>query len=104
MTTIVHELVINALDYGALPVDGGTIRIRWALVDRTDVTWLSFEWTEHDGPAPDASPNVRRCGFGTETIERGVADKLDGSGRLEIGPTGARCHIEFPLKETRQRP
>jgi two-component sensor histidine kinase len=52
----------------------------------------------------DASANVRRRGFGTEMIERKVADELNGSGRLELGRNGARCHIEFPLGDTRGRP
>jgi signal transduction histidine kinase/PAS domain-containing protein len=104
MTMIVHELVVNALEYGALSADGGVVTIRWARVDRSGATWLCFDWTEHGGPVLDASANVRRRGFGTEMIERKVADELNGSGRLEIGRNGARCHIEFPLGDTRGRP
>jgi two-component sensor histidine kinase len=56
-TLIVHELVTNALKYGALSLPYGKIVIRWRSEDGN----LVFDWLEQGGP--DVSAPIRQ-GFG----------------------------------------
>lgn len=57
----IHELATNALKYGALSNDGGTVRVNWS-AGPSDVT---IEWTESGGPP--VAPPVRE-GFGSKVL------------------------------------
>jgi PAS domain S-box-containing protein len=58
-----HELATNSLKYGALSVEGGSVRIGWS--HRPDGTGLMLWWRESGGP-PVVAPE--RSGFGTTLI------------------------------------
>lgn len=98
MTLAVHELTTNALKYGALSSPSGKVEVRWEMVEKRGTPWLSFDWIESGAPARDSS-GPRRTGFGSELIEGRVPYELSGRGMLTIEPGGARCHLEFPLKD-----
>ncbi|ONG50191.1 methyltransferase [Pseudoroseomonas deserti] len=91
-----HELATNALKYGALSVPEGRLRVAWAPIERCGHTWLTIDWTEEG--APPRAP-VERRGFGSHLIEGKIPYELGGIGQITIGPGGARCHLEFPLKD-----
>ena len=105
LTLAVHELATNALKYGALSVPDGRVRVRWALFEKGGEDWLRFDWVEDGAPrAPHDidrrdGPAALRRGFGRELVEGRLPYELDGHGRLEIGPEGARCRLDFPLRE-----
>ncbi|CAO4180664.1 Blue-light-activated histidine kinase [Methylorubrum populi] len=96
LTLAVHELATNALKYGALSVPEGCVRVRWSVFAKEGETWLRFDWAESG--APDPAPISRR-GFGRELIEGRLPYELSGTGKLEIDSEGARCHLEFPLRD-----
>ncbi|RYI08886.1 MAG: hypothetical protein EON48_14180 [Acetobacteraceae bacterium] len=82
-----HELQTNALKYGALSVDGGSVDLRWAATpDRR----MEITWTETGGPEVKAPP---RRGFGTMMIEHALAADLDGSAKIDFPPSGLVCTI-----------
>ncbi|MEE1613105.1 HWE histidine kinase domain-containing protein [Microvirga sp. CF3016] len=92
LSMAVHELLTNALKYGALSVPSGWIAISWDLgPDGGDVR---FRWEENGGPTVQP-PSVR--GFGTRLIERGLAQELGGTVTIEFDPSGVICAITFPL-------
>ena len=105
LTLAVHELATNALKYGALAVPEGRVRVRWTLFEKRGESWLGFDWVE--GGAPDLTQDesrnghapAGRGGFGRELVEGRLPYELGGRGRLEIGPEGARCRLEFPLRD-----
>ena len=72
----VNELATNAVKYGALSNDSGTVSIDWVIDERPDGRWLCFHWRENGGP-PVTAP-VRK-GFGSRVIEQGLAHELDGA-------------------------
>ena len=89
-----HELITNALKYGALSNTDGRVRLSWrAAGDR-----LTVHWQERGGPVV-AVPERR--GFGTRMIERALASELSGTVRLSFEPEGVSCHIDSPLPEPR---
>ncbi len=89
-----HELATNAVKYGALSGDEGRVDIAWSLDERQDSFVL--RWNESGGPA--VRPPQKR-GFGSRLIERGLAQDLGGSVRLEFKPQGIVCTIRTPLAE-----
>lgn len=95
LTLAFHELVTNALKYGALSVPEGRLRVSWTSAERHGNAWLTLHWAE-EGVTPRAAP--RRRGFGSDLIEGRIPYELGGSGRFSIEVGGAQCWLEFPLK------
>lgn len=75
LSMLVHELVTNALKYGALSVAEGRVEIHWRSRASGD---LELVWREHDGP--QVAPPQRR-GFGSRLISQ-LAVQLGG--RIEL--------------------
>jgi PAS domain S-box-containing protein len=90
----VHELCTNAVKYGALSNDEGTVRVAWDVEESGDESRLRFCWAEEGGPPVEAP---QRRGFGTRMIERALAAELGGSARIDFHPQGVRCLVEAPL-------
>jgi PAS domain S-box-containing protein len=86
----VHELATNALKYGSLSNETGTVSIGW----RNEGDRLKLDWKERGGP-PVTEP--RRRGFGTRMIERGLAAELGGIVRIHYEPDGVRCEVDAPM-------
>ena len=96
LTLAFHELATNALKYGAFSVPEGRLTVGWTTVEKRGAPWLALDWIE-DG-APPHEPSTRR-GFGSELIEARIPYELGGRGKIALGPNGARCRLEFPLKD-----
>jgi two-component sensor histidine kinase len=89
-----HELATNAVKYGALSADNGRIDIAWSFDALGDS--FALQWVESGGPL--VHPPQKR-GFGSRLIERGLAQDLGGSVRLDFKPDGIVCTIRAPLAE-----
>ena len=89
-----HELCTNAIKYGALSNESGTIDVVWQVLAHPKAPRLHLEWSEQDGP-PVAAPTQR--GFGSRMIERGLAAELGGKVEMDFRPTGLVCTINAPL-------
>lgn len=83
-----HELLTNALKYGALSGEAGRILIE---VQPLRPGFMELVWTERGGP--EVVPPARR-GFGTRLL---LAGGTGGSRppKLDYHPEGVRCSIEF---------
>ena len=97
MTLAVHELTTNALKHGALAARDGHVAVKWRVETREGQAWLVFEWREECAATLGDGQPARR-GFGSELIARRVPYELRGSGTLDITPSGALCHLEFPIE------
>lgn len=96
LSLIMHELVTNALKYGALSVDGGRIHVSWRHVDGQEPAGNAapagnFElvWRESGGP-PVTIPTTQ--GFGTELILR-MATSFGGESEMRYEPDGLIVRI-----------
>jgi two-component sensor histidine kinase len=87
-----HELVTNATKYGALSVPSGRIAVNWEMVSPTLVR---VDWCESGGP-PVAQE--RRRGFGSDLIERIVAQELGGRVELRFDLDGVSCTLMVPVR------
>ncbi len=88
-----HELASNAAKYGALSQVGGTVCVSWQMVE-DDLVRVT--WEESGGPEV---PEQRGRGFGTDLIERVVANELRNPVQLVFDPAGVRCTLLIPVRQ-----
>lgn len=97
MSMILHELVTNAVKYGALSVPAGRITLRWKLADREGSTAeVALCWQE-SGLTGLQEPELR-SGFGTKLIEMSTRQELGGHVETVYHPEGIRYDFRFPLR------
>lgn len=82
LALVIHELATNALKYGALSSNTGTLDVSCA--HQADVVTLL--WTERGGPAVVAP---ERSGYGHQLVDRLVANELGGSIARDWSSDGA---------------
>jgi len=87
-----HELTTNAIKYGALRAEKGTISITWTLTPGNDGEAFSMEWKETGGP-PVRPPSSE--GFGAMVIRQSVARERAGRIVMDYLPEGLSCRFEF---------
>lgn len=92
----IHELVTNAVKYGALGEAKGHVTIGWGLEGEGDARKLAFSWSEHLLDTRLAPP--QRSGFGTELLDHVMRYELDAEPALSFPADGARYAVRFPLE------
>lgn len=73
LALVVHELATNAVKYGALSNDVGTLDITGSMVDEK----LQIVWIEHGGPEKGIPATL--AGFGSSLVRQTVEGQLRGS-------------------------
>jgi two-component sensor histidine kinase len=99
---VTHELITNAVKYGALSSPEGRVIIEW---DRErpgqEREQLRLTWIERGGPP---APRPTRRGFGTTLIEQMIAYQLHGHARLTFEKAGVTCTMIVPLDASSPAP
>ena len=93
LAMLVHELGTNAVKYGALSDQRGTVSVVWNAELKGEKQFISLRWEESGGPA--VKPPTRK-GFGTNMIERAVRGE-GGDVCLDFAPAGLLCEIRIPV-------
>jgi len=91
LSMILHELYTNAIKYGALCGEQGTVDVDWELVDGEVV----LVWAEH---GETCDPNLPSSGFGQRMIAMSVKSDLKGTIDRDWRPTGLTATLRFPLE------
>lgn len=87
----VHELVTNALKFGALARESGRVSVTWTVThDR-----LTLVWSEAGVPILQLAPPRR--GFGREYIEEALPYQIGAAAHFDLKPGGVLCRLEIPL-------
>jgi PAS domain S-box-containing protein len=94
-----HELATNAVRYGALSNQTGSISLMWKVELRPEADRLILHWQEKGGPP--VTPPIRK-GFGARVIERGLTHELEGAVHLEYPTEGVVCTISIPTSRVSQ--
>jgi two-component sensor histidine kinase len=89
----IHELATNAAKYGSLTRPGGEVSVEWDLVAPNLVR---LQWRERGGPPVRAQ---RGRGFGTDLIEKIVANELDNPVQLVFDEEGVTCTMTIPVRQ-----
>lgn len=97
LSLILHELSTNAVKYGTLSRDEGSINLRWQVASLAEGCAFYLEW--RDGFSDGAAPTPERSGFGRKLMRLLVENKWDGA--LEEGVTGEgyRFALTIPLAD-----
>lgn len=90
LSMILHELYTNAVKYGALCGEDGTIALDW----ERDGEVVRMVWTE---VGPSCAPSVPSSGFGHRMIAMTVKSDLGGTIDRDWGPDGLTATISFPI-------
>lgn len=89
LTLVLHEMLTNAVKYGALSSPAGAVLLRWSLVEGG----LHVEWQERGGPRLEGPP--KRHGFGLMLVDANLRGQLAGSIERFWEPPGLRCSIRL---------
>ncbi|MEJ1229084.1 PAS domain S-box protein [Pseudomonas sp. CCNWLW56] len=92
LTMTLNELAINALKYGAMSVETGTVAVTWDLQPQADGTLFTLDWQESGGP-PVSGPE--REGLGSRLMKRCIERDLGGHFDLRFVPEGVSCRFSF---------
>lgn len=92
LSMIAHELVTNAVKYGALSTPSGKVLVEWASAPSPEPR-LRLTWREEGGPR--VQPPVR-TGFGSTVLTQ-CARGLGGEIAIDFGPDGLVATLEAPL-------
>jgi PAS domain S-box-containing protein len=89
-----NELATNAVKYGAFSNEAGSVQISWTKVASSLGDRLVLNWQEKAGPL--VFPPSRK-GFGSQVLERGLAQELEGSVHLDYDAKGVVYTMNFPV-------
>lgn len=90
VSMILHELLTNAIKYGALAARAGQIRVDWTVDDGI----LFLRWTEA-GVGASAAPGHE--GFGSKMIAVAVSHELRGTSTTEWREDGLHFALNFRI-------
>ena len=93
---MLHELMANAIKYGAFATEDGRIAVRWDRATQEDgQTMLTLDWQESGGPPISAAPE--RTGTGTILLDR-IIRTYAGAVHREWRTEGLVARIAVPLR------
>ena len=95
VSMILHELITNALKYGALTVPDGHISLSWNFAGAAETRAVMIRWRE-TGVLLNGPP--RSTGFGSKMIEATVRHELRGNAVAHWRGDGVEYLIEFPCR------
>jgi PAS domain S-box-containing protein len=92
-----HELVTNAVKYGALSSPNGHVSVNWDRHQGDGGTpHVEIEWRETGGPAV-GKPS--KLGYGTSLIRELIPHELGGTVDLAFASSGVCCKIDVPIEQ-----
>lgn len=92
LSMILHELTTNAVKYGALSNDAGTVHISWTVESHDGRPGVTLDWREAGGPLVAAPA---RRGFGTDLVEFS-ASSMGGEAVSQYHPSGLHVRLRLP--------
>lgn len=91
LSMILHELYTNAVKYGALCSESGTIELDWTVEDGL----VEMRWKERGEPCDRESFGT---GFGERMMLMSMKADLNGTLEREWNPEGLTAILRFPVK------
>lgn len=93
-----HELVVNAVKYGALAHPAAHLSVRWNVEHAEGhPSILHVLWQETGVPGLTLDKGEVQPGYGRELIERALPYQLKAQTRYELLPEGVRCSMSVPV-------
>ena len=95
LALVLHELLDNAMNHGALSVPEGRLGVEWTGLG--EAGGFQLRWREDGGPAPAPDPGR---GFGELMIKSTIERQLQGRVAREWRAAGLAVRIEVPGEST----
>jgi two-component sensor histidine kinase len=89
-----YELTTNAVKYGALSNEHGSIDFSWDIVDDQGEKKFQMRWLETNGPSVT---RPSRRGFGQRLIRLVLAEELKARCDIDFDPTGLKINVLAPI-------
>jgi two-component sensor histidine kinase len=89
-----HELITNAIKYGALSAPDGSVDLSWTVSETGTGSAFSLCWIETGGPTVR---EPARQGYGTRYIRSALGSLLGSTPQISYAPDGYRCQAAGPL-------
>ena len=97
LAMVLHELVTNAVKYGALNQPNGHLAIRWQETSAENgEPWLHLDWKESGVEMP---PSGVGTGQGRELIERALPYQFGAQTTFAMEADGVHCTISLSVSE-----
>ena len=93
----IHELLTNAIKYGALASEMGRLSVTWRIEGIQHDQRLVLEWIERGIASPPPAADGKLRGFGRTLIEEALPYSLSAETTFELGADGLRCRVGLPL-------
>lgn len=90
LALVVHELATNAMKYGALSTDVGTLDVSCSVPDET----VTVVWTEAGGPKVTRPAGEQ--GFGSKLVERSITGQMRGTIDYDWAENGLVVTLSIP--------
>jgi CheY-like chemotaxis protein len=97
LSLAIHELLTNAIKYGALASPTGRLSVTWWIDGFSPDRRLVLEWNEYGVALPPRSADSVRNGYGRTLIEEALPYSLSAETKFEFAADGLRCRIRLPL-------
>jgi two-component sensor histidine kinase len=95
-----HELMTNAVKYGALKQPNGRLTVRWRQQTLENGNpWLHLDWKESGVEMPPLDAKPQGGGQGRELIERVLPYQFDAQTTFAMEADGVHCTISLPASE-----
>jgi two-component sensor histidine kinase len=96
-----HELVTNAVKYGALKQPNGHLTVRWRqeTLGESGKPWLHLDWKESGVEMPPLGANPQGTGQGRELIEQALPYQFAAQTTFAMEADGVHCTISLPASE-----
>jgi len=96
-----HELLTNAVKYGALKQPNGHLTVRWRQKTQGESgkPWLHLDWKESGVDMPLLGAERQGRGQGRELIERVLPYQFDAQTTFAMEADGVHCTISLPASE-----
>jgi two-component sensor histidine kinase len=96
-----HELMTNAVKYGALKQPNAHLTVRWRqeTLAESGKPWLHLDWKESGVEMPPLGAKRHGSGQGRELIERVLPYQFDAQTTFAMEADGVHCTISLPASE-----
>ena len=96
-----HELMTNAIKYGALKQPNAHLTIRWRqeAMAESGKPGLRLDWKESGVEMPPLSAETQGTGQGRELIERVLPYQFGAKTSFAMEADGVHCTISLPTSE-----
>jgi two-component sensor histidine kinase len=96
-----HELMTNAVKYGALKQPNAHLTVRWRQETLADSgkPWLHLDWKESGVEMPPFGGKPQGGGQGRELIERVLPYQFEAQTTFIMEPDGVHCTISLPTTQ-----